>query len=347
MTPREQITTALDGGTPDRTPLAIYDAFVDDPNSDPWRRLFDRGLGICVNCAVLKSVEHGVKDTSEVRTEGDQCYRIFRKETPAGTLQRVTRNGWHYEDWIKTPRDYKIRQWIVEHTEILPQYDAFEAADAAVGNRGMVALMGAGAWAARTPAMSINVDWAGTQQFCLDLAQGVEELFDLYEAQKKQFMEMTRLIAEGPGRFVKWPENLTISMLGPRRYADLLMPVYEAAAPLLTAAGKRIMVHYDGALHVIADQIAKAPFHIIDSLNEPPEGDMMFDECRRVWPDKVLWGHINIDLYSRPAAELRDAVLAMQARAGKQGVAFEISEDLPQTWETSIPVVLDALAEAG
>lgn len=347
MTPRERIITALHNGTPDIAPLSIYDAFVDDPEADRWQRLFDQGLGICAHCPVLKAIEHGVTSTSDVRTEGDHIYRIFRKETPIGTLQRVTHNGWHHEDWIKSPRDYKIRQWILEHTELVPDCDAFEASEAKMGNFGVTAVMGAGAWASRTPAMSINIDWAGTQQFCLDLALGLDELFELYEVQKKYFMDMTRLIAAGPGQFVKWPENLTISMLGPQRYAELLMPIYEAAAPVLIASGKRIMVHYDGALKVIADQIARAPYHIIDSLNEPPEGDMMFDECRAAWPDKVLWAHINLELYMRSAHELRDAVLAMRARSGKRGVAFEISEHLPQKWETSIPVVLDALREAG
>jgi hypothetical protein len=42
----------------------------------------------------------------------------------------------------------------------------------------------------------------------------------------------------------------------------------------------------------------RAPFHIIDSLTEPPEGDMMYDGCRRMWPNRVLWGNINLDLYS-------------------------------------------------
>ena len=40
--------------------------------------------------------------------------------------------------------------------------------------------------------------------------------------------------------------------------------------------------------------------------------------------------------------ELKEAVLGMCERAGRRGVAFEISEHLPQEWETKIPVVLEA-----
>lgn len=123
------------------------------------------------------------------------------------------------------------------------------------------------------------------------------------------------------------------------------MPVYEEAFPILRAAGKRVFVHYDGALRVIADQIARAPFDGIESLTEPPEGDMTYDECRAMWPDKVFWANINVSCYALPPEQLTEAVLAKQQRAGKRGLAFEISEDLPANWRETIPVVLRALEQ--
>ena len=115
--------------------------------------------------------------------------------------------------------------------------------------------------------------------------------------------------------------------------------------PILEAGGKRVMVHYDGQLKVIADQIAAAPFHIIESLTEPPEGDMTYDRCRAAWPDKVFWGNINAEVYELPADALRHAVAEKCRRAGRRAVALEISEDLPRTWKDSIPVVLSVLNE--
>ena len=160
-------------------------------------------------------------------------------------------------------------------------------------------------------------------------------------------MEEQRLIAKGPGRYVAWFENLTIGMLGPRRYAELLTPVHEKGVAIHKASEKRVMVHYDGQLQVIADQIANARYAMIDSLTEPPEGDMMYDECRRMWPDLVFWANINVDLYYRSPDELRDAVIAKRDRGGKRAFAFEISEDLPTTWRETIPVVLKTLQDLG
>jgi hypothetical protein len=352
MTTRENLIAALNGDTPEQTSLSIYDWFFTQPRYefDEWRPLFDQGLGLCLHCSTAQRVEHGVKNTVDYQTKGDRRYTIRTKETSVGTLQSVTINSisaprlieWNHEYWIKEPQDYKIRRWIVEHTEVVPQYNEFARTEEKAGDCG-VTVIGGG----RTPAMSIQVDYAGEQRFALDVALEMDELFELYEAETKLFTKLTRVIADGPGRFVKWNENLTISMLGPKRYAALLMPVYNQTVPLLEATGKRVMVHYDGELRAIADQIAAAPLHIIQSLTEPPEGDMMLDECRAAWPDKSLWSNINVGLYKLPPAELREAVIAKRKRAGKNALAFEISEEVPENWQESVPVVLQTLREIG
>jgi len=344
-TPRELLTTALDGGTPDRTPYAIYSWMMDretEKGKDAWQRVLDQGLALCHHCGTVGHVEHGVTNRVTEEKEGADTYTITTKECPAGSLRMVRRNGWHHEDWIKSPQDYLVRKWMVEHTELVPCYEEYEKARDFAGDQGVPVVCGS-----RTPAMSINIDWAGTERFCVDVALEVPELFELYEAERKLFLEETALIARGPGRFVKWFENLTISMIGPARYGALLVSVYNEAVPILEAAGKRVMVHYDGALRVIADQIATAPFHMIESLTEAPEGDMTYAECRAAWPNKVLWANLNVDLYYRPKEQLKRAVVEKRERAGKRGFAFEISEDLPAGWEETIPIVLEALEELG
>jgi len=44
---------------------------------------------------------------------------------------------------------------------------------------------------------------------------------------------------------------------------------------------------------------------------------------------------------------LREAVAAKRERAGKKVLAFEISEDVPENWRESVPVVLQTLQELG
>jgi hypothetical protein len=279
-----------------------------------------------------------VEETVEEKRDNGDLYVIREKRTPIGTLRHVKKNNWVIEYWIKTHRDYKVMKWIVENTEQIPTYEEFEKENERLGDLGVVVII-----ASRTPVMSINVDWAGVETFCLDVALQVPELYDLFEVRKTFFLQETRLIAEGPGRFVKWPENLSSSMLGPARYDEFLAPVYDEAIPIMEEGGKRVMVHYDGALSGVSGNIAKAPFHIIESLTEPPEGDIRYDMCRKAWPGKTFWGNINQGVYSLPESEIRREIEGRRERAGKKAFAFEAYEVLPANWAKAFPVVLDTL----
>lgn len=350
MNTRENMITALNGGTPEITPLTFYSWMVTLDKKekehllfeDQWKKLYDMGLGISHHVRVIKEIQHGVKDRTETVKDGTGTIVRQIKETPVGTITQEFRNGWHHRYWIKTPQDYKVMTWIMENTELQADYDEFTRGEELVGDNGLAVIL-----ASRTPAMSINVDWAGTEQFCMDLALEVPELMELYHARKKLFIEETKLVAKCPGRFVKWLENLTISMMGPKKYADLLVPLYDECVPILEAADKRVMVHYDGALNVIKENIAKAPFHMIESLTEAPEGDLTYAECRENWPDKVFWANINVDLYYEPKEVLRQAVIDKRNRAGKKALLFGISEDMPTNYAETIPVVLDTLKKLG
>lgn len=339
MSARDDLIKVLNGDEPDTTPLSIYSSLMPDADVTP---LIEKGLLLTPHVEMVKIVDRGVeKQTVERRENGHVCVRQ-RLTTPVGAVEQEWTDSWRSEHLVKEPHDYKVLQWIVEHWELQPNYEEFFAQEKQVGERGLVI-----GTAGRTPAQKINVDWAGTEKFCLDIGSEVTELFDLYEALKRQFIVTTRMIAEGPGRFIKLWENLTVSMFGPQRYRKLLAPIYEICAPILEHSGKRLMVHYDGALSPISGDIAAAPFHMVESLTEPPEGDMTYDECRAAWPDKALWCNINVALYSLPPEQFRREVIGKRMRAGKRGVAFEISEDLPKNWREAIPVALEALRSCG
>jgi hypothetical protein len=354
MNARENLTTVLENGVPETTPLAIYDwntGGITAPDLDlklkdqAWQKLFDRGLGIFCHCECIDTVEHGVETTIEKKEYKGKQVDLITKKTPVGELQKITgnNNAWHIEDWIKEPKDYLTAKWIAENTELIPRYEKFAEYESVIGDKGVTILTGSGNWLHRSPMMKINIDWAGTENFCMDLAMEVPELFELRDSMLELFIKEQQMLAQAPGRYVKWIENLTISMLGPDRYRDHIMPVYEECVPILEEGGKKLLLHYDGDLSVIADYIRDSPFHIIDSLSEPPEGDMMLDECRQKWPDKVLLANINADFYYGTNEKLAEAVEAKLARAGKRGFCFEVSEDLPDTWQRTLPVIIETL----
>ncbi len=346
MTTREQILAVLEGGVPDKTPYMMYDGMMDGKwnglpqgkDLEPWLPLLDRGLGVKQHCNIFKKVEHGAKRTHERKTSGADICEINRIETPVGILESRRVNGWHDGKWIHDENDYQVMKWLVENTEIVPNYERFDEFEGKIGNYGVTVTE-----AFRTPMQAINIDIAGTERFCMDFGMEIPGLFELYESLHKQFMTIVAVLAKCRSRYVKVLENPMMSMMGPDYYRKWMLPVYHEMMENLP--GKRVMMHFDSELSCVKDLVASSPFHMIESLTEPPEGDMMYDDCRQAWPDKVLLCNINVGLYSLPREKLREAVLAKSARAGKKGIAFEISEDLPFNWQESIPIVLETLNE--
>lgn len=331
----------MEGGTPDITPMTIYPSFV-NVDDCRWQSLIDRGLGVCRTAVTFGTVEHGVEDELIEEVRNGDIHRIRRRHTPVGTIQEASINGWAAESFVKDTGDYTILKWISEHTEYVPAYDAFDEMDAVVADNGITMVHGG-----RTPAQVININWAGTERFCIDLALQVPELYGLLEAENAKFYERMEIIAHGPGRYVHFWENVTADTIGPKWYERVLSPVYQRCDEILSASSKRTIMHYDGKLCAIREQVASAPIHVMESLTEPPEGDMTYDLCRRAWPDKAFWANISVSCYALPPEDLVAEVACKRDRAGKAGLAFEISEELPANWAESIPVVLATLDEIG
>jgi len=102
-TVRDNLVTVLEGSTPERTPLSIYDwnmgaitaeELAARMREDDWKRLLDRGLGVTCHCEIIGAVKHVVETTEEDRQEHGATFHIVRKRTPAGEIRKVTRNGW-------------------------------------------------------------------------------------------------------------------------------------------------------------------------------------------------------------------------------------------------------------
>lgn len=338
-TQRENLIAALEGERPDHIPFAVYSDFLD---ADPtWDTLFAQGLCPMMWTATTRlvpppEVERIVQ--SDTWHEGPAERTILR--TPVGEITQLAARGWVQEYWLKTPTDYAVMAYIVRHTRIVADPQPFFDAEAWVGERG-VSIVQAG----RSPMQTILVDYAGLEAFSYHLAEAFPELSALQEALLDQLVENCRLIAAGPGRYVSLLENLTAETWGPKRFARYHMPVYEQVLPILHAGGKRVYTHCDGQLACLAGLIAQTEIDGIESLTQPPEGDMTHAEARAAWPTKFFWANINVSLYHLPPQELQAAVRQMARDAAPDGrlLAFEVSEDLPSNWRESLPTVLEAL----
>ena len=302
------------------------------------------GLGVTVHLPSWKEVRRG--DIEHVTTRYIENGRTVERrsiKTPLGEIHKLYVDDWRQKFFLETAQDYAVMTYVVRNTDAVPDYEAFIRKDREMQPYG-IALVEMG----RTPNQIILVDWVGLENNAYHLADLADEMRELYQALLALYRKKVEIVAGGPGRFVSVLENFTAETLGPVRYKKLLLPVYQELFPILQSTGKIVGTHYDGKLAACKNLIAQAPIDLIESLTPPPEGDMTLAECRVAWPAKLFWSNINVECYYLPPKELEQIVLDRVAQAAPDGrrLAFEISEQYPDNWVDSIPVVLQALKQA-
>jgi hypothetical protein len=344
MTIHERLEAFWAGEKPDMIPYTIYQNEWRHTQNDPdWIPLFKKGLGVTWNPATYTTeYQGGVEiDDKTVEKDGVQIRRQTWK-TPVGEIFQTWENGWHKRYLLHTENDYRVMTYIVKHIKLKPAYEAWLAKQQEIMPYG-VAL----SHISRTPFQSILVDFAGPEEFSYHLYDYEDAFRELYDALLDQFRHCTQLVAGGPGRYVACLENFTAETVGPQRYEEFFMPVYQECAKVLHQAGKVLGCHYDGRTASCKELIAQAPFDLLESLTEPNEGDQTLAECRAVWPKKLFWSNIRVGDYQMPAAQLAEKVASLVQAAAPDGkrLAFEVSEIWPANWKQSVPVVLDTLAQ--
>lgn len=342
---RDNLIVALEGEIPEHIPYTAYigDFLPDDP---AWEGLYAHGL-----CATgwAHTFRQIAPDLGRVVTQepwGGYTAERVTLRTPVGEISQLSVTnelsmiGWVQEYFLKSPDDYRVMEHVVRNTQVEPYDGSFLAEEEKVGDGGITLVA-----TSRSPMQTILVDYAGLEHFTFHLAEGFPELFALAEALMDGLVKECEIVAAGPGRYVSLPENFTAEHWGPRRFARHHMPVYERILPILHSGGKRVYPHLDGKLGCVADLLAETAFDGVESLTEPPEGDVTYAQARAAWPDKFIWANINVSLYDLPPQALKSRVQEMACQASADGrlLAFEISEDLPQNWRESIPIVLEAL----
>ena len=343
MTIREQLEAFWSGDRPDRIPYTIYYwEWRHTADDRRWQKLYDMGLGVTWNIPTTQNRTSGVEYRSASRREQGKTFERRTVETPVGSIYETFVDGWRQKFMLETAHDYAVMTYLIRHTEVLPDYDVFLATERDIAPYG-VALVDL----QRTPLQTILVDYVGLEHLAYHLVDFEAEVLELYDALLRRFRCAVDIVAAGPGRCVSVLENFTAETLGPRRYKQFLLPVYEELFPTLQSAGKIVSVHYDGKLAACKDVVAQAPINVIESLTPPPEGDLTLAEARAAWPNLLFWSNINVSCYHLPPEDLKALVRDRVQQAAPDGrrLAFEVSEHSPTNWPISMPVVLDALRE--
>lgn len=342
MNIRNRIEMAFSYHGVEKPVYAVYDWFVKNRDID-WQSLFRQGLGQ-INHANLVSVERpNLNVVERVSVENGKSRRDVTWITDKGRLHEFYIDGWRQEYLIKSPDDYNVLAHALSGSRYIQIDDEFDVSESKIGDAGITLGQFNSVGYNRTPFQIVQIDLAGLERFSIDIALQSPELLELLELMNSQLLDIFKVILKSKATHIKLWENLSIETMGPSRYKTFLVPLYKKICDISNGSGKKLHVHYDGKLALIADEIAKLPFEGIDSLTPPPEGDLTIKQARKYWPDKFFWLHPTLDWDGLSNVELAGKIKQTANEAGMRRFCFELSEELPPNWQRTIPVILETL----
>ena len=346
MTPRERVLAVLRGAPVDKVPLTIYEAKI--PQCAVERRLRNEGMCIVNRSipAVRAITPNCITETRRYVRDGVELVESVVR-TPVGELSEIRRpagfTSWAHTKLFKRPEDYRVLRFMMEDQQFVPDYDAYRAAEEWMGED--VLLRGA---VGATPLHEIMIAWMGVEVFAVEWAERRDEILELVRLIGRRQREVYSLLADSPITHANYGGNEVPEVMGPPRFAEFCVPLYEECAAVLHRRGKLLGVHLDGNNRAWAELVAGSSLDYVEAFTPAPDTDMTLAEALSAWPDKVLWINFPSSLHVASLDVIRKAAREIVALARETNrVIVGITEDIPAPrWQANLLAISEVVNRA-
>jgi hypothetical protein len=234
----------------------------------------------------------------EVNVEQSDGGTLTRYVTPVGSvstrwqqpelLARVGIAGRETEPMIKGPEDYRVAEYIVEHTEMTPDYAAYVQYEEEVGEDG-VPLVALG----DCPMGLVMRHYIGWGRAHLELHDHRTEVERLCQVLAEQMRERVKLAAASPARLFLLGVHFDCQMIPPSLFREHFVPHCQEFAQALHSAGKLMACHADADASLLLPSIEDAGYDMAECFVTAPMVPCTLAQARRAWGDRVIiWGGI-------------------------------------------------------
>ncbi len=345
---RERMLAVILGQEHDRVPFAMYEIML--PKQEAFDLLGHGRIGIIRFCAIYRAQHPHCRFEHELFMEGATKYQRTILHTPKGDLTELRvfeptfDSSTARKHFIETQRDYELLWSYLEDSVILDNYDRYLQDCAELGEDGFPK-----AEIERTPWQQLWIEWVGLEALSMHLAdwpEHVEHTIALLERRARQTFEIAY---RSPAPFIVMVDNITAPAIGPARFRKYCVPLYDELGGRLAERGARLLVHMDGLLKPLWQDIARSRVGGLDSFTPTPDCDTSAAEAVALWPEKRLWLNFPSSVHIEPPARIRAVADDILAAAGHSGrLQIQISENVPPgVWRTSFPIIVEAIEAFG
>jgi len=200
---------------------------------------------------------------------------------------------------ITDPGDFKIYEYIIEHSEFVPLFEEFYRKVGDIGGSGfLVPTLN------RVPFQSVLIDAMGEIACFLGLHYHPELIDRLMTVIGQQTIEMLSKLSEFDYPYIEFVDNLDGIMTNPRLFQKFVHPSYQKYADILHGQGKKLGSHTDGNLKILVPQLAGSGLDVCESFTPAPLTDCSIEEALTCWETSpLIWGGIPSSYLERRVTE--------------------------------------------
>lgn len=308
MTNRERMLAVLDGKSPDRIPwiarlpLWYHARLAEDTMPDRFRGMSVVEVGRALRTGnpardgrvftvryegleVLVEREPGVVRKRFITPYGEVTYGLIL--TP--DLEGRTDQGLPLEHPIRGAEDYRIWEYIAEHTHYDPCYEEYLAYEKAVGDEGYP-MVNAG----DCPFHYFLLHLCGYNTAYFEMVDHPQEFERLMTVMTQ--VERERLwpvVAESPARLILHGAHFDSQMTPPKLFRRYIIPYYREFSALLHARDKRLTWHADDDTKDLLAETKEAGFDMVECFCTAPMVSVTLEEARAAWgKDLIIFGGV-------------------------------------------------------
>jgi uroporphyrinogen-III decarboxylase len=230
---------------------------------------------------------------------------ITEYRTPQGTVS--TKHVWTQdmalggvqapqlkERMIKSVDDYSVVEYILEHTEYLPDYAILEEVIGEFGDEGLP--IGGAGW---TPIHTLMNDYIGYGACFFHMVDHPQEFERLLQLLTERMWEIRTIAAHSPAELLMIGCNWSDSITSPPIFEKYFVPALEEAVDLMHSHGKLTTCHVDGDMKRLLKMFAETGVDVAEALAPRPLCNYTLAEAREAFGDRMtIWGGIPTPLFT-------------------------------------------------
>jgi hypothetical protein len=200
---------------------------------------------------------------------------------------------------IKAEEDYRTAEYIIEHTEIVPQFDKIREDQCELGDNGFVVPC-----LHRIPFQQALLEYLGEVPLFTALYDSPQQLNRLLHLLDLQLMEILRQMADLPSIYVEFGDNLDGTMTNPKLFKEYSLPYYQKYTDILHGQGKKVGSHTDGNVKPLLILLAQSGLDVCESFSPAPLTECTFEEAWETWRHgPLIWGGVPSPILEKRTSE--------------------------------------------